>query len=145
LWGFVCGTGFCSGEVVVDLSTFIGETASARGVLGKDRRRYRRFLCEGFAEVLVIYPECLFRGEIRDISEHGCFVMTKARVRFELFAEAEIRFKLRNCQFKTHARVRNVRPGEGVGFEFTFENAQTEEQIIGLIQELTVLAPIKDA
>jgi len=87
---------------------------------------------------MILDPDSLFRGAIRDVSQSGCFVMTKARMPLKRLAEAEIRFKLINRQFRTRALVMNVRPGEGVGFEFVFANKQVEEQVKSLIQELTV-------
>jgi hypothetical protein len=63
----------------------------------------------------------------------------------ERLAEAEIRFKLNNRQFRTQARVMNVRPGDGVGFEFSPANAQSQEQLRNLIKELDAKAPKQDA
>jgi hypothetical protein len=119
--------------------------STAQGSAGKERRRSRRFLCNGSAEVMVVHPECLFRGEIRDISQNGCFVITRAHVHLERLAEAEIRFKLNNRQFRTQARVMNVRQGDGVGFEFSLANPKTEEQLRNLIQELDAAAPMQNA
>ena len=121
----------------------MADAAAAQGASGRERRRSRRYLCNGLAEVMVVYPESLFRGEIRDISLNGCFVITKARVHLERLAEAEIRFKLNNRQFRARARVMNVRPGDGVGIEFSFPNEQAEEQVRSLIQELSATPAAK--
>jgi hypothetical protein len=111
--------------------------ASAAGDGGaKERRRSTRYPCNGFVEVMGIEPECLFRGEIRDISQNGCFVVTRARVQLERLAEAEVRFKLNNRQFRVRARVMNVRHGDGVGLEFLDKNARCEDEIRRLIEEL---------
>lgn len=85
---------------------------------------------------MIVHPECLFRGEIRDVSQHGCFVISRAFLRFERLAEAEIRFNLNNSQFKVQARVMSVRRGDGVGFEFVNSNPKTEELLRNLMQEL---------
>jgi PilZ domain len=143
--GIVAGTRWCSREVAVESPTAIGDTGAeagaGAGAGGKERRRSRRFLCNGTAEVMVFHPECLFRGEIRDISQNGCFVITRAHVHLERLAEAEVRFKLNNRQFRTQARVMNVRPGDGVGFEFAHANAKVEEQVNNLIHELNASTP----
>lgn len=112
------------------------DAGATLGAGGKERRRSRRYPCNGFAEVMVVHPECLFRGEIRDISQNACFVISRARVRCGRLAEAEIRFGLNNCQFRVQARVMSVRQGDGVGFEFLDLNPRTEEQLRNLIQEL---------
>jgi len=115
----------------------IGEVRAVPGVGEDERRRSRRYLCNGFAEVLVVHPECLFRGEIRDISQNGCFVISRAHVQLERLAEAEVRFKLNNRQFKVRARVMSVRKGDGVGFEFLGVNRDAELLLNNLITELS--------
>lgn len=111
-----------------------GQTGGLRR--GNERRRWMRYACEGFSEVAIFEPEALLRGQIRNLSEHGCFVETRARVYAELRAVASVRFNLQNRQYRVLARVANVRPGEGVGFEFQFEDARMETEIRHLVQEL---------
>ena len=86
---------------------------------------------------MVVHPECMFRGEVRDISQNGCFVISRAFVNFERLAEAEIRFKLNKSQFRIQARVMSARKGDGVGFEFVDRNPKTQELLSNLMQELT--------
>jgi hypothetical protein len=85
---------------------------------------------------LVFHPECLFRGDIRDVSQSGCFVATRAKVHLECLADAEIRFRLNNRLFKTRVRLMSIRPDDGVGLEFLGVSARTREQLGNLIQEL---------
>ena len=106
---------------------------------GAERRKSHRFPCEGFAEVLVFHPETLLRGEVRNVSKHGCFVATRARVHMEPQSEAAVRFNLRNRRYRVRAVVANVRPGAGVGFEFRFEDAQTENEIRCLVEEMNAI------
>ncbi|MDR3792451.1 MAG: PilZ domain-containing protein [Terracidiphilus sp.] len=103
---------------------------------GAERRKSRRYPCEGFAEVLVLQPETLLRGEVRNVSEHGCFVATRARVHVEPQSEAALRFNLRNRRYRIRAVVANVRPGAGVGFIFRFEDEQTDDEIRCLVEEM---------
>lgn len=122
-----------------------GDADASQYAGGKERRRSRRRTCNGSAEVLVYHPECLFRGEILDISETGCYVATRAHVHLECRAEAVIRFRLKGRLFKTPVHLINIRPGTGVGFEFLNVNARTTEQLKNLILELSLTAPDKKA
>jgi len=106
---------------------------------GAERRKNRRYPCEGFAEVLVLQPETLLRGEVRNVSKYGCFVATRARVHVEPRSEAAVRFNLRDRRYRVRAVVANVRPGAGVGFEFRFEDAQTEDEIHCLVEEMNAV------
>jgi hypothetical protein len=101
-----------------------------------ERRKSRRYPCEGFAEVLVLHPETLLRGEVRNVSKNGCFVETRARLHVELQSEAAVRFNLSNRRYRIRAVVANVRTEAGVGFEFRFEDELTEEEIRSLVEEL---------
>lgn len=115
----------------------IGEASATSGTGGKECRRSHRYLCNGFAEVMVVQPQCLFRGEIRDISQNGCFVISRAHLNLEPLVEAEIHFKLNNRQFRMQARVMSARRGDGVGFEFTGVNPKPRELLGTLVQELS--------
>jgi PilZ domain len=129
----------------MESQTGIGNASDTPSSGGKERRRYHRYLCDGFAEVIVLDPECLFRGEIRDVSQTGCFIVSRARIRLAPSAEAEIRFRLNNREFRTQARVMNVRPGDGVGFRFVYSKAGIEAQVRGLIEYLNTKAPDQEA
>ncbi|MDR3724774.1 MAG: PilZ domain-containing protein [Terracidiphilus sp.] len=106
------------------------------GRKGADRRRSRRYPCEGFAEAVIPHPDILLRGEIRNVSMEGCFVSTRAFLHMEVNEEAEIRFTLRDRHYKVRAVVANVRPGLGVGLGFRFEDAQAGEEIRCLVEEM---------
>ena len=108
---------------------------------GRERRRSRRFPCEGFAEVLVLQPETLFRGEIQNISLTGCFVRSRARLQVERLSPVELRFQFNNLRYHAYALVMDIRPGEGVGLEFYFKGAQPEEWLRELIQSFNVATP----
>src|ERR1700738_3489450 len=85
---------------------------------GRDRRRHKRFPCEGFAEVVAFRLNILFRGKVRDVSQSGCFVETRAHLKLPRFAEVEVRFTACGLKLAALARVMDVRPGQGAGFEF---------------------------
>ncbi len=115
------------------------EATVPKGAVGKERRRHRRYACNGFAEG--VSSKCLFRGEIQDFNEFGCFVMTKAHLHVERLVEVDLRFKINNRHYHTAARVMNVRPGKGVGLEFSHTNRRTEELLRVLNETLNAAAP----
>lgn len=104
---------------------------------GADRRRHRRFPCEGYAEVVCRYPTVLFRGRIRDISLTGCFIETAVRVRLDRLTEVELRFTALGRHVSSVARVMDIRPGKGAGFEFLPGNRGMQEAFVKLIESLT--------
>jgi hypothetical protein len=106
------------------------------GLTGKERRRHRCFNCDAFAETAVIHSECLFRGKVRDISESGCYIVTRARLALERLDGVELRFKVNNNRYRTYARVMDLRPGKGIGVEFIFTDPESRESIKALIDTL---------
>jgi hypothetical protein len=121
----------------------IVETAMGEDPGGKERRRSRRFVCEGFAEVFAIDTGYLFRGEIRDISQSGCYIGTNVRLKLERFTEVDVLFMLNKRNYRTYARVMVVRPGKGVGLEFLFGDLPAEESFRKLLQVLVAEASLK--
>jgi hypothetical protein len=109
---------------------------------GKERRLSRRFACEGFAEVYATSTGYLFRGEIRDISLTGCYIMTKVRLKLERLTEVDLLFLLNKHNYRTLARVINVRPGKGVGLEFVSHDPSTAESFKKLMKALVDSAPL---
>lgn len=70
------------------------------------------------AEVLVFRTRTLFRGRVRDLSESGCFVETRARLELEAMALVELTIQVRGLELHSLACARSIRPGRGAGFEF---------------------------
>ena len=105
----------------------IGESEKGETFAGRERRLSDRVGCKGFADAFVIETGYLFRGEIRDISETGCYIMTNARMQLELLTEVELLFVLNNRKYETRARVMKIRPRKGVGLEFLFSDRSAEE------------------
>lgn len=112
------------------------EKTAEEGLRGAERRRCTRFACQGFAEALVFDPEILVRGEIRDISRTGCFVMTRAHLKLERATEIELRFAVNGDRFRMRARVADVRPGRGMGLEFVLGDAKANAALQELIVAL---------
>ena len=122
------------GEIVTP--QVLGETATGESFGGRERRLSRRLDCEGFAEAFAIDVGYLFRGEIRDISQTGCYIMTKALLKLERLTEVDLEFMLNKRNFHTRARVMDIRPRKGVGLEFVFKEPRAEESIKDLLQTL---------
>jgi hypothetical protein len=104
---------------------------------GRERRRHERFACDGLAEVVVFDPDLLFRGEIRDISLTGCYIVTRARLNLKRFAEVELRFSAGGQRLSSLARVMDVRPGKGVGIEFLPGDPRMDRRFHELIARLS--------
>lgn len=114
------------------------EKAAGGSFPGAERRRCTRFACQGFAEALVFHPEILVRGEIRDISQTGCFVKTLAHLKLERATEVELRFVVNGSRHRIRARVAGVRPGRGMGLEFVLDDAKAKaalQELIGLLSD----------
>lgn len=101
-----------------------------------ERRRFRRYPCQGAAEAVVLFSESLFRGEIRDISMSGCFIKTKAHLHVDRFSQIDLRFEMNDCQYHTKARVMDIRPGCGVGMEFYYQGPQDEVSFKRLVRSV---------
>jgi hypothetical protein len=110
--------------------------ADGEALKDRDRRRHRRFCCSGEAEVVAFNPGMLFRGKVRDISRSGCFVETSARLRLTRMAEVELLFTARGVQFRSLARVMDVRPGKGAGFEFLPGDPRMDASFVEVIEAL---------
>jgi hypothetical protein len=105
----------------------IGESKEGETFSGRGRRLSDRVGCNGFADAFVIETGYLFRGEIRDISETGCYIMTNARMQLERLTEVDLIFVLNNRKYHTRARVMKIPPKKGVGLEFLFSDRAAEE------------------
>jgi len=105
---------------------------------GRERRKYERAACDGFAEVVIDGASLMFRGRIKDLSPTGCYIETRARLRLDVGTAAELCFNVNDRAFKAVAEVRVIRPGAGVGFEILFLVAQSREpsDLLALIQKL---------
>ena len=122
----VC-VGFCGREATIVTLQPSGESEAGETFASRERRLSTRVGCKGFADVFVIKMGYLFRGEIRDISETGCYIMTNARMQLKLLTEVDLLFVLNNRKYQTLARVIKIRPRKGVGLEFLFSDQSAEE------------------
>jgi hypothetical protein len=119
----------------------IDEINPGKGSSGAERRLGRRFICNGFAEVYAFETGFLVRGTIRDISQTGCYVVTKFASKLESLPEVDVLLILINHEYRIPALVRNVRPGRGVGLEFLYRDPQVEARFHTLLQTFLEQAP----
>lgn len=112
---------------------------------GAERRIAERLACDGFAEVVVPHKGYLFRGEIADLSETGCFIKTRARLNLKRSAEAELRFTVNGDQLSLLARTAAVRAGVGAGFEFSLIEPAMHQRLLELIEDLKAQAATTQA
>jgi hypothetical protein len=121
------GIGFCDRKAAIVTLQPIRESGKGEDFADRERRLSHRVGCKGFADAFVIETGYLFRGEIRDISETGCYIMTNARIQLERLTEVDLIFVLNNRKYLTRARVMKIRPKKGVGFEFLFSDQAAEK------------------
>ena len=116
----------------------IGDLAEAESKVycGGERRRVARLACSGFAEVVVHDVGFLFRGEISDFSEFGCFVKSKAMLHFQRSDRVELRFRVNGDTFSVTAQAAVVRSGVGSGFEFLHVEPEMQEKLQALTEKL---------
>jgi len=103
---------------------------------GSERRRHERFICEGFAEVIAFRANVFFRGKIKDLSQSGCFIETRAHLNLSRFAEVEVRFTVGGLKQSVLARVMAVRPGKGAGFEFLAADPRLDQGFQNMLDSL---------
>lgn len=125
------------GEVAMEETGVLGEVASGEENGREERRATARFDCAGSAEVAVLDAGFLFRGRILDISQTGCYIESRARLELRRSTKVELRFMVEGTSFNILARVMQVRPGKGVGFEFSLDSLQIEKSLPDLIQKLS--------
>ncbi|WP_109488424.1 PilZ domain-containing protein [Occallatibacter savannae] len=83
-----------------------------------DRRRSIRICCSGAAEGVSDQPGHLFRGELRNISETGCFISVRASLRLPPGACVQLRFRLGRAEYNAVARVIETLPSSGLRLHF---------------------------
>ena len=102
----------------------------------ENRRRHPRYPCDSVAEVLVFGNRALFRGRVRDLSESGCFIETRARLRPEVMRLVELRFHVKGLEMNAYAVARSIHPGQGAGFEFVTRDPRVDGSIREMIKRL---------
>lgn len=92
------------------------------------------------AEVLVYRTRALFRGRVRDLSESGCFVETRARLELHAMALVELTIRAGSVELRTLACARSIQPGRGVGFEFVARDPRLQISLVRLLNRVRLEA-----
>jgi hypothetical protein len=98
------GIGFCDRKAAIVTLQPIRESGKGAVFADRERRLSHRVGCKGFADAFVMETGYLFRGEIRDIRETGCYIMTNAQMQLERLTEVDLIFVLNNRKYHTRTR-----------------------------------------
>ena len=79
----------------------------------------------------------LFRGQVRDISQTGCYIETRAQLNLRRFAEVELKFVANGEHLRFLAKVMDIRPGIGAGFEFLAGDPRMDGSFLKFIEGLS--------
>jgi hypothetical protein len=83
-----------------------------------DRRQSVRICCACFVEGVSDEPGHLFRGEIHNVSETGCFVSLRAPLTLPPGSRMQLRFKMGHAHYHALARVIEALPSTGMRMQF---------------------------
>ena len=139
--GILCFGDFKTGSLDVGKSGSVEAHKKQTKISPRERRKQERFDCDGFAEVIVDYAGLLFRGAIQDVSLNGCYIRSRARLRLDRGAEADLHFSVEGDSFYARARLVIVRPGKGAGFQFLFDDPEIQLRLASLVRKLEISAP----
>jgi hypothetical protein len=101
-----------------------------------ERREHTRYVVDAWAEVMVKDGTMLFRGQVLDVSQGGCYIETEARLRLAPGTRVEIIFRAHERVLRCEGTSRMVRT-RGAGFLFETMSAKVRAELAGLIAELS--------
>jgi hypothetical protein len=110
-----------------------------------DRRKSRRFPCEGVAKVMVLGGALTFTGKIQDLSVAGCCLVTEVVFTLERGTQVEVLMAVNHTSFRVAGGVRSNHKVRGLGLEFMNVSARSARLIQELIAELDAKRKIEDA
>ncbi len=113
------------------------EIAIARLAGAFERRKQRRFECEGPADVVALNSGAHYHGEIKDLSLTGCYIATPDELNLDRRADVELCLSINGNSLSSPARVIVVRPDSGAAFEFLAVDPEMRAALLTLIQKLT--------
>ena len=83
-----------------------------------ERRRNVRISCAAFAEGISVGPSRLFRGELQNVSDSGCFISTRAAIDIPSNTIVDLRFNLAGIRYSALAGVVEALPTGGIRMRF---------------------------
>jgi c-di-GMP-binding flagellar brake protein YcgR len=122
-------------------ASFAPTSAAARAVPASDltdseRRKARRFACEGTAKVVVLGGALTFTGKLQDLSATGCCLRTEIAFTLERGTQVEVVMVVNHASFRVAAGVRSNHKVRGVGLEFVNVSNRSARLIQDLVAEL---------
>jgi hypothetical protein len=102
---------------------------------GSEKRLHPRYRCDGYAEVFLPQGGLLFRGQILNLSQTGCYIET-ALLNLERGTQVEVYFVTNQLQFRVLGTIAALRKKRGAGIAFLNVNPRRALQIAMLIDEL---------
>jgi PilZ domain len=109
-------------------------TLAVEGIV--ERREHTRYAEDAWAEVMVKDGTMLFRGQVLDVSQGGCYIETEARLRLAPGTPVEIIFRAHDRVLRCEGTSRMVRT-RGAGFLFEMMSAKVRAELEALIAELS--------
>jgi hypothetical protein len=94
-----------------------------------ERRCSVRVCCTGFVEGMSTAPSKLFRGEIRNVSETGCLIYTRANVGVAPGTTVELSFKFAGAGYSALGRVIEALPSSRIRIQFIATDPTFTERI----------------
>jgi hypothetical protein len=110
----------------------IGAAAPAPGF--KERRRSTRFQCSGTVEIVTDGSDVRLKGNLTDISLHGCYVEMPTTFPVETLLTLNI--EAHGVHFRTRAKVRVTYPFLGMGMCFTETDPGQQQQLTQLLRAI---------
>jgi hypothetical protein len=107
--------------------------ADAKPVENSDRRRTRRFACEGAVEISKIPSTGANKGKVQNLSLGGCYVEMERP--FAIRTYVELTLDIKGQSFRVTGTVRKSHK-TGVGVEFDKIGSSARRLLQDLIQEL---------
>ncbi|MHB1022349.1 MAG: PilZ domain-containing protein [Acidobacteriaceae bacterium] len=101
-----------------------------------DRRRHRRYPCNGLANVLVVNGAVIIKGQLLDLSLSGCYIRTKAPLALEQGTYVEMVLAVNGLNFRVPATVTSIRENSGAGIGFLRLNPRMQREMDELMKEL---------
>ncbi len=116
------------------------ENSSEQQYKGAEKRRSRRYKCEGSAELRAENCEVRTWATFSDVSMHGCYV--EAQATYPVGTVLHMKLEANGFRVETQGKVRVTYPylGMGIAFaEMSAENQARLRELLGTISRPTVI------
>lgn len=100
-----------------------------------ERRRHRRYPCNGLANVLLVNGAVLIKGQLLDLSMSGCYIRTSTPLNLEQGTFVEMVLAVNGLNFRVPATVMGTRANSGAGLGFLRLNPRIQKEMEALMKE----------